>query len=101
MVPVVVVDTDEMLHHKWEGMVGDRNGNLEAASSVATTYHTCLSRDLLGLICAVRGLQRLAVLRLVIVPRTLDNSSSECQASPSRPTVMVYYIKYKHEARPA
>ena len=77
MVPVVVVDTDEMLHHKWEGMVGDRNGNSEAASSMATTYHTCLSRALLGLICAVRGLQRLAMLRPVVVSQTLDNSSSE------------------------
>jgi hypothetical protein len=31
--------------------------------------------------------------------RTLDKSSSECQEGPLSPTViMVYYIKYKHEA---
>ena len=54
MAPVVVVDTNEMLHHKPGGMVSD--GNLEAAPSMATTYHTCLSRDILGLLCAVQGL---------------------------------------------
>jgi hypothetical protein len=63
---VVVVDTHEMLHHKRGGVVSD--GNLEAARSEATTYHTCLSRDILGLLCAVRGLQRSARLRLAIAP---------------------------------
>jgi hypothetical protein len=52
--PVVVVDTNEMLHHKRGGVVSD--GNLEAARLVATTYHTCLSRDILGLLCAVGAL---------------------------------------------
>jgi hypothetical protein len=71
--PVVVVDTHEMLHHKRGGVLsGD---NLEAARSEATTYYTCLSRDILGLlpVRAVWGLQRSA--RLAVAPTDVRSTS--------------------------
>ena len=76
---VVVIDTNEMLHHKWAGMV---SGGSTVSGNAVTTYYTYLRQKTLSsyrVLCgAFIALRRSARLRLVVAPWTLDKSSSEC-----------------------
>lgn len=64
-------------------------------------FRTCLSRDILELLCVVQGLW-LAVAPIDAQRSTPNTgkSRSECQEGVSLPTIRlrVYYFKYKHEA---